>query len=347
MMKTVLYFTEDISVPMDEGVKKVAYSIINILPPGSIVVTMAHTSGIKSIPRDDVLVYTVSNRFMFNFFLWVKLMVGKKHELVYTPSASATLGALIKLAFIYTWFRPWGTHLILCQPKKTSRMHRMILKCIRNLSVLTLSHQIVSQYPDTDIRFVIPDIDMNKYKPIGHEVKAALRNKYRIGPDKQVILHVGHLTENRNLYQLIPLVRDDRDIVIVSSQSTPFLNAFHSKIKDDLVGAGIRIIDEYLDNIEEIYQLSDVYVFPVENQMGCIGVPLSILEALACGKDVVTTNFNNIEALAAGFPKMRVSTTDKFSDVIDELGSLRPEDMVVGIDFDNTESHFIHNNLLL
>lgn len=53
------------------------------------------------------------------------------------------------------------------------------------------------------------------------------------------------------------------------------------------------IIDGFIERIEEIYHLSDLYIFPVVKKNSSIGLPLSILEARACGVPVVTTNFGS------------------------------------------------------
>ena len=60
-----------------------------------------------------------------------------------------------------------------------------------------------------------------------------------------------------------------------------------------MIDSGIVIIDRYIEHIEEIYQLSDLYIFPVEFKGGSIGLPLSLLEARACGIPVLTTEFGS------------------------------------------------------
>ena len=46
-------------------------------------------------------------------------------------------------------------------------------------------------------------------------------------------------------------------------------------------------------NIEEVYALSDCYVFPTPpmNKINSIEIPLSVLEAMACNLSVITTKF--------------------------------------------------------
>ena len=57
----------------------------------------------------------------------------------------------------------------------------------------------------------------------------------------------------------------------------------------------ITLIENYVANIEEIYQLADVYFFPVLNERNCISVPLSVLEAAACNLPIVCTDFGELK----------------------------------------------------
>ena len=76
---------------------------------------------------------------------------------------------------------------------------------------------------------------------------------------------------------------------LTKSEADPILK------KDLLSRPNIKIIDDYVDKMEELYQLSDVYFFPVVESGHCIDVPLSCMEAAACGKPIVTTRFGEMK----------------------------------------------------
>ena len=59
----------------------------------------------------------------------------------------------------------------------------------------------------------------------------------------------------------------------------------------ELQGAGCLVWIKHFDRIEEIYHISDCYVFPTLEPKACIETPLSVLEAMACNLPVVTTRF--------------------------------------------------------
>ena len=49
-----------------------------------------------------------------------------------------------------------------------------------------------------------------------------------------------------------------------------------------------------MENIEEIYQLSDCYFFPTTDAIEAIEFPLSVLEAMACNLPIITTPFGGL-----------------------------------------------------
>ena len=122
--------------------------------------------------------------------------------------------------------------------------------------------------------------------------KSEIREKLDLPPDKLIVLHAGHLKEDRNLLSLIPIQSDpDIQLVIIGSTSTDQSATVTSALK----GAGIIVVTEYLPSIEEYFHAADCYVFPTINQRAAIQVPLGVLEALASGLPVVSTNFGGLK----------------------------------------------------
>jgi glycosyltransferase involved in cell wall biosynthesis len=80
---------------------------------------------------------------------------------------------------------------------------------------------------------------------------------------------------------------------MIASTSTPA----DPEIEASLQSAGVEIVRRYLPDIERYYQASDAYVFPVENERGSVEVPLSVLEAMACGTPVASTRFGGLPEL--------------------------------------------------
>jgi len=137
-------------------------------------------------------------------------------------------------------------------------------------------------------------VDIDKFHSVSKKEKTALRKKYSVGPDQFVVLHVGHITKGRNLgvFREIAKQENTRVIIISSTLLEP-----DAEVWADLTQSGCTIWRKFFPHIEEIYQLADCYVFPVQNQSNCIELPLSIMEAMACNLPVLTSNFGGTHQL--------------------------------------------------
>ena len=182
------------------------------------------------------------------------------------------------------------------QPKPLKNWQQMIAKFIKPNIAFTPSPQLHEMWNKMNVKNKLLPLYTNlaAFQVIKNDqMKLSLREKYNIPIDKYVVSHMGHLNEGRNLETLIPLQEAGYQIVIVASSSTPSDSRGPEELKQKLIDSGIIIIDRYIDKIAEIYQLSDLYIFPVMAKCSSIGLPLSILEARACGIPVLTTDFGS------------------------------------------------------
>lgn len=58
-----------------------------------------------------------------------------------------------------------------------------------------------------------------------------------------------------------------------------------------LIASGCLVWRRHFPNIEELYQLADLYAFPVTDILGSIELPMSVMEAMACNLPVILTKF--------------------------------------------------------
>ncbi len=132
-------------------------------------------------------------------------------------------------------------------------------------------------------------VDIHKFKAVADgDALAALRADLGLAPGKKVALHIGPLNRNRNHELLIRLQREgDWQVLVVGSTTAPFV----PEVEAALVDAGVIVARRYFEDINLVYGLADVYVFPVTDPNGSIEFPLTVLEAMACDKPVVSTRF--------------------------------------------------------
>lgn len=153
-------------------------------------------------------------------------------------------------------------------------------------------------------KFLANPIDTDKFCIVDYD-KKLLREKYNLPEVKKIVLHVGHIKKNRNLECLLEFSEKFKkynyQIVIVSS---PFFKE-DTELANKLRDAGFIIINGHIEKIEEIYNASDIYFFPVlglgrnyypksYDEVGVIDMPLSVLEAISVGLPVVTTEIDSL-----------------------------------------------------
>lgn len=293
-MKKILFITEYLNPPYDEGIKKTIFQLFENLDKryDLQVICRYGPQGVENISCLN------TNKLFISRTLKNKISDFKPDTIIYFPFASSTFAGYIRHFIISKYFSSAKNILIALQPKGLKGWQNLLVKIIRPKIVLTPSPLLHERLDKMHIQNQLIPLytDLSKFRPIeSSNEKQKLRSKYNIATECFVISHMGHLNEGRNLKSLIALQKDNCQVVIVSSSSTPLDALGPSQLKNELEESGIIILDRYIENIEEIYQLSDLYVFPVFAPNSSIGLPLSILEARACGIPVLSNDYGSIK----------------------------------------------------
>ncbi len=150
-------------------------------------------------------------------------------------------------------------------------------------------------------------IDINRFDSISPKQKANLRKKYGLADDVFLILHVGAINRGRNSQILSSLQGDGRQVILVGRRSEkPDRTILYHMRK-----SGCIVFDEFIPGIEEIYGLSDCYVFPCFDRRKSIEFPLSVLEAMACNIPVVTSLFGGLPDAFSEDESLRFARNDR------------------------------------
>ena len=214
-------------------------------------------------------------------------------NILYIPKGSITYAICLKTLILSKKAKKRVFLLPVLRRPVNTIMKRM-LKWSK-VGIIALSNESYKSYKEqlkNDVYYIRAGVDTSQFQEIDLEKKEKLREKYSFDKNEKVLLHVGHMVEARNLRKFLNIDKKYHVVLVISTSTR-----WDQELYDDLAKCeNITIIHEYLPNIEEMYQLADVYVFQVERD-GCIDVPLSCLEAASCGIPVVTTQFGELKAL--------------------------------------------------
>jgi glycosyltransferase involved in cell wall biosynthesis len=331
-LKRIAVVGENLSPPLDEGFKKASVALaaalsalgrkVVVFTPGGPDLPVAT----EPLPRNKLLAGSVFER---------TLKQSKPDVILYIPQSAATPMSFVRTRHLRRQGGGVPVVMLSLQRRTYSPLVRPFLKSLRPDLALVLSSGTAAIMARAGIkaRRVPLGVDTETFRPPAGEEKAALRRKYGIG-DGKVLLHAGHLSARRNLGVLKRTLADGWKIVVVSSTSTDP----DPGIAQGLRAGSIVVIDRYVESIDEIYRLSDAYIFPTFEVKGAIEIPLSVLEAMATNLPVVTTGFGGIPDLFSERKGLYIcSTADELTQKAREAltaGQVATRDLVMDLGWD-------------
>ena len=307
-MKKIILVTEFINPPFDEGIKKTAFKIFNELKSNYDVRVICRYGFV----HENIYVVKTNKLFLSNEIVTI-IADFEPDALIYLPFQSSTFATYLRLKVLTSFNYRSKTILFALQPKIVKTWQGFLINYLKPLVAITPSLTLSATWDSYGIQnFIVPlSTNIEVYKPVSKNRKHELRQKYGLDKHAFIVSHMGHLNERRNTEALIPIQNAGMQVILVTSTSSPKSPGLNLNIGQKLRDEGVIVYDTFLECIEEIYQLSDAYVFPVIDENASIGMPLSILEARACGIPVVTTDYGSIKFFFDDdFGAIKYSTAD-------------------------------------
>lgn len=312
---------------IDEGMKKISFFLFK-----------------KLSKKNEVLTLSIFNFFSFDF--WRKIRYFNPDIIHYTCGGSLLSFILLKMISIVCSSK---TVMTILQPHDYNPFSKFLITKLKIDIVLVQTQEQKELYKQLGFETgIFPSgVATHIFKPVNNETKVFLRNKYNIDQNKFIILHVGHIKRGRNLEIFKDLIDAQNEVIIVGSPSKKDMNEYSR-----LNTYGLRIVTDFFENIEEIYNLSDCYIFPVFKKSESISMPLSILEAMASNLPVISSKFGDLDRFfCEGDGLFFVNNENEMKDMILKIKNMkevctRKKVLSYSWEYLDIEMNKMYNNLL-
>ncbi len=324
----------------DEVCVKVFCSLIKMMKradPNHFVISYERTSEISDR-------HLHCNRFLLNRELF-RIIRSRKEKVLYLPFPAKPIATAIRI-LILSLFSKAGLDVLIAMQSPMGTLSKILMKRSRAHFML-LSEESHKRFADAlgshRVTYIKTGVDTKKFVPVSSCTAQERKMKYHLDPKLPVVLHVGHLNAGRNIGSLLKIDPKYQIVLVVSTLTKGEQD--ETLRRQLLCCSNIRIMDSYIPEIEEIYQMADVYYFPVAEYGKCIDVPLSCLEAAACNKPVITTRYGEMRAFEGkpGFVFVDSFDENSINAAINEALQTEPVDTrasVLEYDFDRAITYY-------
>ena len=167
------------------------------------------------------------------------------------------------------------------------------------------------------------DIDLGRFKVISKEEKCKLKIDTNLDPKNNIILFVHRFSPVRKSLFYMPYILTDalkdKNNKCVVIGGGPELEEFKIKVEEMGLTSQIKTLGEVSNSkIQDYYSISDIFINPTYTE----GFPRVLIEAMASGLPIVTTNAGGIKDILG--PKQLnymsdISDRDKFKELLNSL----------------------------
>lgn len=200
-------------------------------------------------------------------------------------------------------------HGLACGPAQGALDWWIRFQVERNLAPLTDALIVMNDYDerlgrrtplakDASRVFRIPGmgVDLQRFSPdVPREERAALCSELSIDPAHKIVLSVARLIPEKGVVQYVDaalrVCRERSDACFLLAGTGPLLESLRERVAQEKAQHHIRVLG-WRNDVQKLMRCSDIFALPSYYMEG---LPVSILEAMACGKPVVSTHHKGCE----------------------------------------------------
>jgi glycosyltransferase involved in cell wall biosynthesis len=221
---------------------------------------------------------------------WYNLLTFRPHIFHFVPGPTLKGLLLVKIIQILTGST---TVVSATQPSlpKCKFFKKIIAPFLKADMVLVQSKESECLFNSINypVKFIPNGVDTERFHPVSIKERNEIRKKHGFRAEDFIVLHVGPIKKGRNQKSLLGL-KNVKLLLIVSTTNPSEKGAYDEFLETDAI-----ILNKYIQKMEEIYEMSDVYIWPAFEKLHGIELPLSILEAMSCNLPVITTKYGAID----------------------------------------------------
>lgn len=295
-MRRLALICEVLHPPLDEGIRIVAAELASAFSRACDVDLIGEIdTEVRGLPVRGVL----TDRFFLGGALAAELSRFSPEAILYVPWTSLTARSFFRIGRLRRRApgRPVGV--LALQPRGAGWVQRLALRTGRPDRVFAFGPEVEREAAALEIpcQRLQGGVDLDRFRPFEEHGRADLRRSLGLPISAYIVLHVGHLKPGRGVLALkgVQELEGVQALLIASTSTEP-----DAGTRRDLQSAGVRVLDQHQERIEEYYRAADAYLFPVSSASDSIELPLSVLEAMACNLPIITTPFGGLPSLLGG-----------------------------------------------
>ncbi|MCC5840170.1 MAG: glycosyltransferase [Opitutales bacterium] len=178
------------------------------------------------------------------------------------------------------------------------------------------------QLPVDKVRMIPPGYDDNRFYPVGEASQAALRHRFDLPEDQQVVASIGRLSRNKGFDLLVDafavVAKRQENVILRLAVGSESEETTEDPMRDELEArirrhglTGRVILSGSLDDADmaDFYRAADVFCLPSRYEP----FGMTAIEAMACGTPTVVTTHGGL------YRTLTYGTDALFADTFDEM----------------------------